>query len=187
VSSKSTLAAITVSFVVAFAATQVAARAGRPQGRLSIPDEAKLKAMTAQHRKVRSRLSAADRDVLGQLTASIRKELFARLPQTNLFGATNAIVRKRMPALTSEEATTITEYVLGGIASNDPVGAAAGGSGQEDLPDANKNMQETQMSFNLQYFQLQNLMQNENRQFTMVSNIMKTKHDTVKNSISNIR
>jgi hypothetical protein len=30
-------------------------------------------------------------------------------------------------------------------------------------------------------------MQNENRQYTMVSNIMKTKHDTVKNSISNIR
>ena len=48
-------------------------------------------------------------------------------------------------------------------------------------------MQETQMSFNLQYQQLQNQMQNENRQFTAISNIMKTKHDTVKNSISNIR
>ena len=43
------------------------------------------------------------------------------------------------------------------------------------------------MSFNLQYLQLQNQMQNENRQYTAVSNIMKTKHDTVKNSISNIR
>ncbi|HEY7680004.1 MAG TPA: hypothetical protein VIC04_05745 [Terriglobia bacterium] len=43
------------------------------------------------------------------------------------------------------------------------------------------------MSYNLQYLQLQTAMQNENRQFTMVSNIMKTKHDTVKNSISNIR
>ena len=50
-----------------------------------------------------------------------------------------------------------------------------------------KSQQETQMSFNLQYLQLQNSMQNENRQFTMVSNIMKTKHETVKNSISNIR
>lgn len=53
--------------------------------------------------------------------------------------------------------------------------------------DATRTMQETQMSFNLQYLQLQNTMQDENRQFTMVSNIMKTKHDTVKNSISNIR
>jgi len=52
---------------------------------------------------------------------------------------------------------------------------------------ATSQMQETQMSFNLQYLQLQNSMQNENRQYTMVSNIMKTKHDTVKNSINNIR
>jgi hypothetical protein len=35
--------------------------------------------------------------------------------------------------------------------------------------------------------QLQSQMQNANRQYTKVSNIMKTKHDTVKNSISNIR
>jgi hypothetical protein len=55
------------------------------------------------------------------------------------------------------------------------------------LLNATSQMQETQMSFNLQYLQLQNSMQNENRQFTMVSNIMKTKHDTVKSSISNIR
>jgi hypothetical protein len=30
-------------------------------------------------------------------------------------------------------------------------------------------------------------MQNDNREYAAVSNIMKTKHDTVKNSISNIR
>jgi len=30
-------------------------------------------------------------------------------------------------------------------------------------------------------------LQNSNSQFSMVSNIMKTKHDTVKNSINNIR
>jgi hypothetical protein len=52
---------------------------------------------------------------------------------------------------------------------------------------AGKQMHETQMSFNLQYLQLQSQMQHENRAFTAISNIMKTKHDTVKNSISNIR
>lgn len=56
-----------------------------------------------------------------------------------------------------------------------------------DLGSATKQMQETQMSFNLQYLQLQTQMQHENRSYTAVSNIMKTKHDTVKNSISNIR
>ncbi len=63
----------------------------------------------------------------------------------------------------------------------------ATGSGSTDsLMQATQQMQETQMSFNLQYLQLQNSMQNENRQFTMVSNIMKTKHDTAKNTISNV-
>jgi hypothetical protein len=58
---------------------------------------------------------------------------------------------------------------------------------QKALLDATKQMQEMQMSFNLQYLQLQSQMQNENRSYTAVSNIMKTKHDTVKNSISNVR
>jgi hypothetical protein len=46
---------------------------------------------------------------------------------------------------------------------------------------------EQAMDFNLQYLQLQSQMQHENRSYTAISNIMKTKHDTVKNSISNIR
>ena len=62
-----------------------------------------------------------------------------------------------------------------------------GNISQEQLLKATKQMQETQMSFNLQYLQLQSQMQQENRSYTAVSNIMKTKHDTVKNSISNIR
>jgi len=58
---------------------------------------------------------------------------------------------------------------------------------QGQLLSATKQMQETQLSFNLQYLQLQSQMQQENRSYTAVSNIMKTKHDTVKNSISNVR
>ena len=58
---------------------------------------------------------------------------------------------------------------------------------QAQLLNATKQMQETQMSFNLQYLQLQSQMQHENRSYTAISNIMKTKHDTVKNSISNVR
>jgi hypothetical protein len=47
-----------------------------------------------------------------------------------------------------------------------------------------KAMQE---SFNQQYMTLQSQMQRESRQFTAISNIMKTKHDTAKNAIANIR
>ncbi len=58
---------------------------------------------------------------------------------------------------------------------------------QKQMENATRQMQEMQMSFNLQYLQLQSQMQSENRSYTAVSNIMKTKHDTVKNSISNVR
>jgi hypothetical protein len=43
------------------------------------------------------------------------------------------------------------------------------------------------ISFNMQYLQLQNEMQQENRKFSVLSNIMKTKHDTAKNAINNVR
>ncbi len=52
---------------------------------------------------------------------------------------------------------------------------------------ATKRMQETNQSFNLQYLQLQNKIQSDNRQFTLLSNIMKTKHATAKNAINNVR
>jgi hypothetical protein len=52
---------------------------------------------------------------------------------------------------------------------------------------ATEQMHEMQMSFNLQYLMLQNKISHENRQFSMVSNIMKNKHETAKNSINNIR
>jgi cytochrome c-type biogenesis protein CcmH/NrfG len=42
-------------------------------------------------------------------------------------------------------------------------------------------------SFNEQYIKLQSQMQAEHRAYSAVTNIMKTKHDTVKNSISNVR
>lgn len=53
--------------------------------------------------------------------------------------------------------------------------------------DSPGQMQESQMSFNLQYPQLQTQMQNANRSYAAVSKMMQTKHDTAKNSVSNIR
>ena len=58
---------------------------------------------------------------------------------------------------------------------------------QAQLMMATREMQEMNMSFNLQYLMMQQKMQGENRQFTLMSNIMKTKHDTAKNAISNVR
>ncbi len=50
-----------------------------------------------------------------------------------------------------------------------------------------EKMQEMNQSFNLQYLMLQQHMQDESRRFSLLSNIMKEKHDTAKNSIGNLR
>ncbi len=42
-------------------------------------------------------------------------------------------------------------------------------------------------AFNLYYLQLQEQMSAENRQFSTISNVLKARHDTVKNAIGNIR
>jgi len=82
---------------------------------------------------------------------------------------------------------------LGGPGLNTPTGAGGAGAGgstgnnQQDLLNQTKSMQEMMASFNLQYLQLQEKMQAENRSFSTVSNVMKTKHDTAKSSISNVR
>ena len=57
----------------------------------------------------------------------------------------------------------------------------------EELMNATRDMQEMMNSFNPAYLELQQKISHENRQFTMVSNIMKNKHDTAKTAINNIR
>jgi hypothetical protein len=52
---------------------------------------------------------------------------------------------------------------------------------------ATQAMAEFQASFNLQYLQLQEKIQQDTRQFNLVSNIMKTKHDAAKNALNNVR
>jgi hypothetical protein len=78
---------------------------------------------------------------------------------------------------------------VGGPGLNTGQGGGAGGTGnpQQDMINQTKGMQEMMASFNLQYLQLQEKMQQENRSFTSISNVMKTKHDTAKASINNVR
>jgi hypothetical protein len=182
-------------------------RAASPQAPGQTPSSAQqqqLQSLILQHQRIRARFQAPEASDLDRLTAHVRQSLFGRPLTGDLLIAARQIVSHTVPGLSNEEASSLAEYVLGGIAAlpssgstgpaggglapgGDPMGAAAAGGGQSALLAATKQMQETQMSFNLQYLQLQSQMQNENRSYTAVSNIMKTKHDTVKNSISNIR
>ena len=47
-------------------------------------------------------------------------------------------------------------------------------------------MQRENQQFNLEYLQLQNEIQADNRRFTTVSNLMKVRHDTAKAAINNM-
>lgn len=60
-------------------------------------------------------------------------------------------------------------------------------SSSTDLLSATKALQEANWQFSLEYLNLQEKVQNENRYFTTVSNVMRTRHDSAKNAINNLR
>jgi hypothetical protein len=110
---------------------------------------------------------------------------YRRLAMKSLSILSIALVALASPALAQSNNPLRTTTPMGQFnASSAP--AAAKTTSTQSI-NQTKQMQETQMSFNLQYLQLQSQMQNENRSYTAVSNIMKSKHDTVKNSIKNVR
>jgi hypothetical protein len=81
------------------------------------------------------------------------------------------------------------------MAASGPGVAAAGGTplaatmaegGGSDMA-AMQAMQRESQVFNLQLLELQEQIQQENRRFTTVSNVLRAKHDTAKAAVSNIR
>jgi len=60
-------------------------------------------------------------------------------------------------------------------------------SSKEPVLEAMKQMEEMNQSFSLQYLQIQQKIQQETREFNLMSNIMKSKHEAAKNAINNIR
>lgn len=187
------LATFALSDNVAVAQGQrVAPQAVQPlPAKLSEAEQRQLDALVGRHNRMKVQFARDIQADLDRLTVLVRQQLFAAPLRGNLLDAATATVSRTIAGLTPGEAASLADYVLGGIASGTTggraIGAADSGGGQSQLLAATKRMEETQMSFNLQYLQLQSQMQHENRSYTAISNIMKTKHDTVKNSISNIR
>jgi hypothetical protein len=74
---------------------------------------------------------------------------------------------------------TAENPAAGGVAGAAPIGPGEGSSVEGALAQSQE--------FNLYYLQLQEQLSAENRAFSAVSNVLKTRHDTVKNAIGNIR
>ncbi len=71
-----------------------------------------------------------------------------------------------------------------GAASTTPTGADSSGSSGE--PKVENLLSET-ANQNLYFLQLQESLAAENRQYTALSNVLRARHETVKNAIGNIR
>ncbi|HYD41483.1 MAG TPA: hypothetical protein VEB43_11705 [Anaeromyxobacter sp.] len=77
--------------------------------------------------------------------------------------------------------------IAGAAAGSGTGAAAAAAAGSEsELLTATRALQQQAQTFNLQYLQLQEGMQRENREFTALSNVMKVKHDSARAAIQNI-
>ena len=116
-----------------------------------------------------------------------------------------AIISAAISGVATIKNATVGAGVASGSSAIMSSGAAAGGAAtttgglavagtgtgtagtSQGMLDQMQKYTEMNQSFNMQYLQLQQQMQDESRKFSVISNIMKTKHDTAKNSISNLR
>ena len=74
-----------------------------------------------------------------------------------------------------------------GTAEAPAIGGASAGSGPGGEGTSVEGALAQSQEFNLYYLQLQEQLSAENRAFSAMSNVLKTRHDTVKNAIGNIR
>ena len=74
----------------------------------------------------------------------------------------------------------------GGGGAGTPAGVMNAGSQGSEMSQMHAMQRESQ-SFNLQLLNLQQNVQDENRRFTTLSNVIKASHDTAKSAVGNIR
>jgi hypothetical protein len=74
-----------------------------------------------------------------------------------------------------------------GTAEAPAIGGATTGPGARSESSSVEGTLAQSQEFNLYYLQLQEQLSAENRTFSAMSNVLKTRHDTVKNAIGNIR
>lgn len=88
---------------------------------------------------------------------------------------------------TSGMTSSLTGSSVYGGAMDAVTARAAAGDASSQMMVATQQMQEMNQQFNLQYLQLQEHEQSESRQYTALSNVMKSKNDTAKNALSNLK
>ncbi len=105
--------------------------------------------------------------------------------------------RRRARARTAVNATAgVVSSVVGGplgIIANAVSGATSQGAASGAVGDRAEqmeqfwDMQSESQSFNMEFLSMQQSVQNDNRHFTTLTNLLKARHDTARAAISNIR
>ena len=102
--------------------------------------------------------------------------------------STNSLAGNNKTTQTSPNASSVvTSTTASATSSSDAVLSSTSSNSSAALLAATNQMQEMNQQFNLQYLQLQEGEQAQNRQFTSLSNVSKLRSDTAKNSISNLK
>ena len=96
---------------------------------------------------------------------------------------TLSTVSRLAPIVPGGELVKIAADGLLQLRGSSPGGMPAGG---DDQMAQMFEMQKQNQAFNLQYMQLQNELQEDNRRFSTMSNLMKVRHDTAKAAINNM-
>jgi hypothetical protein len=101
---------------------------------------------------------------------------------------TTALARAA-PGLSSEERGALAFYGVCALLGAPSLGiiAADNSADGEGLLGATQQMQEAQMSFNMQYLMLQEAMQNDARNYTCLSNLMKGRYGIYKGVLANLK
>ena len=91
------------------------------------------------------------------------------------------------PALPGGKLVKMAADGLQKLRDKTPSGLQSGAGGESEKLDEMMEMQEQNQVYNMQYLQLQQKAQADNRRFKTISNLMKVRHDTAKSAINNMR
>jgi hypothetical protein len=96
-----------------------------------------------------------------------------------------AVSRTRQKLATHSGSTPSTESAGGPLGQGQDGADATGQTGTDY--DAMRKLQQQGREMNMFFLELQQKMAQENRKFTTLSNVLKSKHDTARSAINNIR
>jgi len=88
--------------------------------------------------------------------------------------------------LARSTSATVASAGAGGTPSTGGTAGTTTTTSTGDILEATRALQQEAQAMNLQYLQLQEQMQQESREFTALSNVMRVKHDSARNAIGNI-